>query len=143
MSLETIPIDGIENFLRPWDIVWWVHDHMVKDSAAKPKIWVCVAAGVGGIGFWFFRVNSSHYDSLCVSLTKERYPFLDRDSFLGCGGDLIDVPANRIVGHTRNPNSLSRSSILPKERELALEAIKENERTTKAQRKEIMKALQG
>lgn len=50
-------------------------------------MWVCVSR----TRLWFLRINSLAYDGSCVPLPSGRHPFLSRDSFLGCGGDLIGV----------------------------------------------------
>lgn len=40
---------------------------------------------------WFLRINSVVYRGECVPLSAAGHPFLERDSNLGCGGDLIAV----------------------------------------------------
>lgn len=50
-------------------------------------MWVCVSR----TRLWFLRINSQAYRDSCVPLPHGRHSFLRRDSFLGCGGDLIGV----------------------------------------------------
>ena len=67
-----------------WDVVF------PKDTFTYPpkfKLWVCVSRHY----LWFLRINSKSYTELDVPLRKTEHPFLDHDSYLGCGGDLIEV----------------------------------------------------
>ena len=141
-GLDEVPVDDIENAVRLWDIVWWVDDQLTGRRHGKPKIWVCVGRD-SGAGLSFFRVNSRQYDSLCILLSKDRYSFLKWDSYLGCGGELVEVEPHRVVSHSRNPTSLNRSSLLLNERELTLGSIEKNDKITDIQRKSLLKGLQG
>ena len=50
-------------------------------------MWVCVSRE----NFWFLRINSKPYTGLDVLLRKAEHPFLDHDSYMGCGGDLVEI----------------------------------------------------
>ena len=67
-----------------WDVVF------PKDTFTYPpkfKMWVCVSRE----HFWFLRINSEPITPPDVLLRKVDHPFLDHDSYMGCGGDLIVV----------------------------------------------------
>ncbi len=70
--------------LRVWDVVF------PKDTFTYPpkfKLWVCVSRE----NLWFLRINSEPITPPDVLLRKVDHPFLDHDSYMGCGGDLIVV----------------------------------------------------
>ena len=50
-------------------------------------MWVCVSRE----HLWFLRINSEPLTPPDVLLRKVDHPFLDHDSYMGCGGDLIVV----------------------------------------------------
>lgn len=70
--------------LSAWDVVWpW-------DALVDPpnfKLWVCVEPE----RLWFLRVNTKQDRFGAVLLSRADHPFLDHDSWFGCGGDLIMI----------------------------------------------------
>ncbi|MCX7931607.1 MAG: hypothetical protein N2588_03565 [Rhodovarius sp.] len=70
--------------MRLLDVVW-PHDHLAKPPTWK--MWAAVSVRRG----WFLRINSRGDYPGSVRLLREDHPFLDHDSYLGCGGDLIVV----------------------------------------------------
>ncbi len=50
-------------------------------------MWVCVSRR----RLWFLRINSEPITPPDVLLRKAEHPFLDHDSYMGCGGDLIEI----------------------------------------------------
>jgi hypothetical protein len=70
--------------LAPWDVIF-PFDNRINPS--KHKMWVCVSR----TDLWFLRINTQIYNECCVLLSAASHPFLRYDSFMGCGGNLIDV----------------------------------------------------
>jgi len=71
--------------LKVWDVIW------PRDTLIYPpgwKIWVCVSVE----NLWFLRVNSQPINEPAVSVPVALHAFLGRDSWFGCGGDLIELP---------------------------------------------------
>lgn len=82
-----MPSDDVETVgaLRVWDVIW-PRDELIYPP--KWKMWVCVSVS----NLWFLRINSEPINEPAVLLESVRHPgFLDRNSWLGCGGDLIQV----------------------------------------------------
>lgn len=70
--------------LAPWDAIFPFDN---RANPNKHKRWICVSR----TDLLFLRINTARYDECCVALPAASHPFLDYDSFLGCGGDLITV----------------------------------------------------
>ena len=68
--------------LAPWDVIY-PFDRLAKSP--KHKMWVCVSRD----DLWFLRISTKSYRDCCVPLSCKANPFLDHESYLGCGGDLI------------------------------------------------------
>ncbi len=71
-----------------WAVIW-PYDPGAKPP--KPKLWVCVELGQ----LWFLRINSVDRKG-SVHLPLACHPFLDRDSWLHCWGELIEVDDARL-----------------------------------------------
>jgi len=68
--------------LAEWDVIY-PHDPYIEPP--KHKMWVCMSKAE----LWFLRISTRRYKADCVPLPKSLNPFLEHDSFIGCGGDLI------------------------------------------------------
>lgn len=70
--------------LHAWDVIF------PRDALIYPpswKLWVCVQPAL----LWFMRISTERYTDGCVLLPRAHHPFLDRDSHMGCWGDLIEM----------------------------------------------------
>ncbi len=74
--------------LSAWDVIWPYDPDAVPP---KPKLWVCVAPPE----LWFLRINSVGREG-SVHLPLTHHPFLERDSWLHCWGELIEVDEARL-----------------------------------------------
>lgn len=86
--------------LAPWDVIY-PFDNRIHPT--KHKMWVCVSKA----DLWFLRINSRRYDGCCLPMLQAKYSFLNHDSHLRCGGDLISVVEAELevlLGRQVNPS---------------------------------------
>ena len=91
--------------LRVWDVVF------PKDTFTYPpkfKLWVCVSRE----NLWFLRINSEPITPPDVLLRKVDHPFLDHDSYMGCGGDLIAIAESELCLVLEDQSEKSRRGII-------------------------------
>lgn len=74
--------DTVVATLSVWDVVY---PFDLYTNPSKHKMWVCVSRA----NLWFLRISTLRYTPACVALSKTHNPYLEYDSFFGCGGDLI------------------------------------------------------
>ncbi|MCX8100786.1 MAG: hypothetical protein N3D77_06035 [Geminicoccaceae bacterium] len=84
--------------LSAWDVIW-PYDPGVEPP--KPKLWVCVEPEQ----LWFLRINSNPAPG-SIALPEALHPFLARDSWLHCYGELIETDEHELatlLGRQRIP----------------------------------------
>lgn len=125
--------------LRGWDVIW------PQDTLTYPpswKLWVCVEP----VQLWFLRISSKAYRPTCVVLPSALHnAFLERDSWLGCGGDLIALDEVALALALARQGQPSRRGIVgvvhPSVRAAILAGIGASEVLTPAQHRDILAAL--
>lgn len=121
--------------LRVWDVVW-PHDELIYPPSWK--MWVCVSTAY----LWFLRINSAAITEPVLHLSRALHPFLERDSWLGCGGDLIQVAEVELEDALRRQGHPARRGrvgcIHPDCRTGALDCIKESARLAPRQVRVIL-----
>jgi hypothetical protein len=106
------------------------------------KLWVCVEP----TQLWFLRINSRAYRPMCVPIPRALHDgFLDHDSWLGCGGDLIALDEVALGLALARQGQSSRRGIVgvihPSVREAVLAAIGASDVLTPVQQRAILAAL--
>lgn len=71
-------------------------------------MWVCVSKE----NLWFLRINSKRYDENCVSLLKEIHAWLEHDSFIRCGGELVTLTTSELSVRLAKQDIPERQGIL-------------------------------
>lgn len=124
--------------LRVWDVIF------PKDRYIYPpkfKMWVCVSRK----NFWFLRINSDPITPPAVLLKKSDHPFLDHDSYMGCGGDLIFIveeELKEILGEQRQEKRKGIVGSINKRARLKIcHAIAASPRLSEAQKEIILAEL--
>lgn len=125
--------------LAAWDVIW-PYDPDAKPP--KPKLWVCVEPGE----LWFLRINSARASG-SILLSRERHPFLDRDSWLHCRGELIETDEHELAELLDRQGMPARRGILgtiaPEARMAAIAAIEASELLAAVQIRKISAALRN
>lgn len=122
--------------LRTWDVIW-PHDGFIYPP--KWKMWVCVSVQ----NLWFLRVNSIRYNPPDAALPLALHPFLDRDSWLGCTGDLAEITAYELEEALKKQGNPDRrglvGSIHPDCRKAALVGFAASDNLSAARKTEIFR----
>jgi hypothetical protein len=98
---------------------------------------------------WFLRINSAAITPPDVFLLKDQPPFLEHDSWLGCGGDLIAIIEEELLdglaqqAHARRQGIVSSISADISLRREIIGAIDESPRLTPAQKEVIINELKA
>ncbi|MCS6780341.1 MAG: hypothetical protein NZ555_11635 [Geminicoccaceae bacterium] len=125
--------------LSAWDVIWPC-DPGAKPP--KPKMWVCVEPD----RLWFLRINSTEKDG-SIELPKALHPFLDRDSWLHCHGELIETDEAKLLTLLERQGMPARRGILgaiaPGVRAEAIAAIERSKLLAATQKTSIVAALGG
>ena len=126
--------------LGVWDVLF-PHDALIYPP--KFKMWVCVSRAK----LWFLRINSEPLNAPVVRLRADLHPFLDRDSWLSCGGDLaiiLDVELEKAVERQAFPERRGIvGTIHPEVREEVIAGVLASRRLTPFQKKVISRELRG
>lgn len=125
--------------LRGWYVIW------PEDRLTYPpswKLWVCVEP----TQLWFLRINSRAYRSTCVPIPRALHDgFLDHDSWLGCGGNLIALDEGALGMALARQGRSSRRGIVgvvhPSVRAAILAGIGASEVLSLVQQRDILAAL--
>jgi hypothetical protein len=123
-----------------WAVVW------AFDQDLEPrrwKLWVAVTPAEG----WFLRINTLPNMPESVLLTADRHPFLEHDSYLACGGDLIEVSDWELAEAMESQQHPERCGIVGvvavEDRPPAIDAIRRSRRLTVRQRRIVLAVLAG
>ncbi|MBC7142552.1 MAG: hypothetical protein H5U18_10430 [Rhodobacteraceae bacterium] len=126
--------------LSAWDVVWpW--DELVDPP--NFKLWACVEPE----RLWFLRVNTRPDRFGAVLLSRADHPFLDHDSWFGCGGDLIMIREAEFQSAVERQQRADRRGIIGRiaegVRADALVGIQQSPRLAQARKTLIVRALGG
>ena len=91
--------------LRPWDVIF-PFDRLARPG--KFKMWMCVSKEQ----LSFLRISSEPYKPCCTPIGADRHAFLERDSFVGCGGDLITPVEADLLDAMVRQNVVERQGIV-------------------------------
>ncbi|MCS6878902.1 MAG: hypothetical protein NZP72_11460 [Geminicoccaceae bacterium] len=123
--------------LSAW-VVIWPYDPGAKPP--KPKMWVCVQPD----RLWFLRINSTRKHG-SVELPQTLHPFLDRDSWLHCHGELIETDEAELLRLLERQGMPARRGVLgaiaPGVRAEAIAAIEQSPLLAAEYKRSIVAAL--
>lgn len=124
--------------LSVWDVIY-PFDRYTNPS--KHKMWVCVSR----VNLWFLRISTLRYTPACVAISKANNPYLEHDSFFGCGGDLIASSEAELTDLLLRQKDSAKQGIIgvlhQAERASICDALRISEKLSPAQLRKILREL--